>query len=82
MKTLLQQLVQPQVVINAIKVAVVVGTLLNVINQWQALLGEQHWRWGMALLNYLVPFSVASYSAARQRLTDLTDNRKIPHEGG
>ncbi len=81
MKALLQQLCQREVVRNAIRVALVVGTILNLINQWQALFGEQQWRWGMALLNYIVPFSVASYSAARQRLADLRHPEKILQKG-
>ena len=50
---------------SALKVSLVVGTVLNVINN-----GEQWWThhavnlW-QALLNYVVPFCVSSYSAAR-----------------
>lgn len=49
----------------ALKVALVVGTVLNLINN-----GEQFWThhtvnlW-QAALNYVVPFCVSSYSAAR-----------------
>jgi hypothetical protein len=80
MKALLLQLRHPVLLRNSIKVALVVGTLLNLINQWHALFGEQEWRWGMALLNYLVPFSVASYSAAKQRLNDLNMYRAERHD--
>lgn len=81
MKALLKQLRHPDVCKNAIKVALVVGTLLNLINQWDAITGEAPWRFGLALLNYLVPFSVASYSAAKQRLNDLTIQRAESHDG-
>ena len=81
MKDFFQQLCHPEVLRNAIKVALVVGTLLNLINQWDALIGEASWRLGMTLLNYLVPFSVASYSAAKQRLNDLTIHRTELHDG-
>lgn len=80
MKALLQQLCHPQVLQNALKVALVVGTILNLINQWDALTNEQSWRWGMALLNYLVPFSVASYSAARQKVNDDKNDRNTEHD--
>jgi hypothetical protein len=49
----------------ALKVALVVGTVLNLINN-----GEQFWThhtvnlW-QAALNFVVPFCVSSYSAAR-----------------
>jgi len=54
------------IVLAAIKVSLIVGTLLNLINQFDVLLGEQEWRWGMAVLNYLVPYLVSSYSGAVQ----------------
>ncbi|SIN81825.1 nitrate/nitrite transporter NrtS [Salinivibrio sp. ES.052] len=68
MKQLLRTLIQPSVVINALKIALVVGTLLNLINQSEAIWGEADLRIGHALLNYLVPYCVASYSAAKHQL--------------
>lgn len=55
----------PRVAQGALRVALVVGTVLNVINN-----GEQIWvhhrleLWPI-VLNYLVPFCVSGYSAAR-----------------
>lgn len=40
------------------QVALVVGSLLLVINQHDALWGEAPLRWGSALLTYCVPFCV------------------------
>ncbi|OOE88579.1 nitrate/nitrite transporter NrtS [Salinivibrio sharmensis] len=68
MKRLFGTLVQPSVVINALKIALVVGTVLNVINQGEAIWGEANLRMDHALLNYLVPYCVASYSAAKHEL--------------
>lgn len=54
-----------RIAIPALKVALVVGTVLNVINN-----GHQAWAhqainlWQVAL-NFVVPFCVSSYSAAR-----------------
>lgn len=59
---------KPRIVRAAIKVAAIVGTVLNLINN-----GEQIWShhvvnvWPIAM-NYLVPFCVSSYSAARNEL--------------
>lgn len=53
---------------NAVQVSAVVGTLLNVINQGGALFGDGQVSWGRALLNYLVPYCVASFSAARNEI--------------
>lgn len=62
---LLQYAVTRPVIINALKVALVVGSCLNAINQ-----GPQVWQgaeveWDKVALNYIVPYLVASYSAAR-----------------
>lgn len=54
--------------LGAIKVAVVVGTALNAINQGGALLGQGRTHWGNVALNFVVPFCVAAYSAARNQL--------------
>jgi hypothetical protein len=43
---------------SAAKVALFVGSVLLVINQYDALFGDQHIRWLPALLTYCVPFTV------------------------
>lgn len=43
---------------EAARVALVVGTILLIINQYDALFGQQNLRWLPALLTYCVPFSV------------------------
>ena len=42
-------------------VALVVGTVLNVINQWEAYFGDAPFAWVRLLLTYCVPFCVATY---------------------
>jgi len=64
MKLLQYALTRP-VITNALKVALVVGLCLNAINQ-----GSQLWHgvgidWPRVGMNFLVPYLVASYSAAR-----------------
>ena len=73
MKDLLPALRQPVVVGNALRVAAVVGTVLNLINQGERLLDLSTISWLQVALNYLVPYAVASYSAARMQL----DNEEI-----
>ncbi|MGX5913969.1 hypothetical protein ACR0ST_04490 [Aliidiomarina sp. Khilg15.8] len=53
------------------KIALVVGTALNLINQYSAILGHEPVVWWQVLMNYVVPFSVASYSALQQRRRDV-----------
>lgn len=56
------------IVKNSLKIALVVGSLLNVINQGERLLNGDTISWFHLLLNYLVPYCVASYSAARNEI--------------
>lgn len=58
---------------NALRVSLVVGTVLNVINQGGDLISGDKVSWGHALLNYLVPYCVSSYSAAKNELTKRDD---------
>jgi hypothetical protein len=53
----------PQVVGLALRMSAFIGTLLNVINQGDALFGSAPLVPGKLLLTYLVPYCVATYSA-------------------
>ena len=68
----------PKIAGNAVKVSLVVGTLLNLINQGEYMLAGQGLMMGNALLNYLVPFCVACYSGARA-LPIHASGRQAPH---
>ncbi|PIX66260.1 MAG: hypothetical protein COZ43_07540 [Sphingomonadales bacterium CG_4_10_14_3_um_filter_58_15] len=52
---------------GAIRVAIVVGTCLNFINQGATIWHGGGADWPRFLMNYAVPFLVASYSAAKAR---------------
>ena len=56
------------IVVNALKIGLAVGTVLNLVNQGEAMLQGATIEWGHLLLNYLVPYCVASYSAAKNEL--------------
>lgn len=58
---------------GALRVALLAGTALNVLNQGQALWAGQGMHWGHFLLNYLVPYCVASYAAANYEFTRRKD---------
>jgi hypothetical protein len=66
--TLFQAACQRSIVQAAIKVALVVGTILNLINQGDQLLDGLPLSWFHVGLNYLVPYCVSSYSAARNEM--------------
>ena len=57
-----------QIVVNALGVALVVGTVLNLVNQGAELWSGRGIAWGQVCLNFLVPYCVATYSAARNEL--------------
>lgn len=50
-------------------VALIVGTILNLINQGDALFGHGAVNWAKIMLTYSVPFCVATYGAVSYRLT-------------
>lgn len=68
LSTLFQTAFKRSIVQAAIKVAIVVGTILNVINQGGRLLDGLPLSWFHVGLNYLVPYCVSSYSAARNEM--------------
>ncbi len=56
------------IVVNALKIGLAVGTMLNLVNQGENIMHGATIEWGHLLLNYLVPYCVASYSAAKNEL--------------
>lgn len=53
---------------RALNVALVVGTILNFINQGDALLTGGKLDWAKLLLTYTVPYCVCTYGAISARL--------------
>lgn len=52
----------------ALLVSAVVGTALNLINQWGGVADGESISISRTLMNYVVPFLVSSFSAARNEL--------------
>ena len=46
-----------------------VGTILNLINQGDALFGPAQINWLKVMLTYLVPYAVSTYGAVSYRLS-------------
>ena len=61
--------------LNSIRVAVVVGGILNLINQGDVLvtLRWEEVNYIKLLLTFLVPFSVSSYAAGQTKMTFIVD---------
>lgn len=70
MRSFLQAACSRRIVMSALRIALVVGSVLNIVNQGETLLAGGRLSWIHLLLNYLVPYSVASYSAARNELAN------------
>jgi hypothetical protein len=52
----------------SLNVAIVVGTLLNLINQGDVLFGIAAVSWPKLLLTYLVPYGVSTHGAVASRM--------------
>lgn len=50
-------------------VALVVGTILNLINQGDAIFGTASVNWTKIVLTYVVPYAVSTYGAVSQRMS-------------
>lgn len=54
---------------RSLHVALIVGTILNLINQGDALIGEGHVNLAKIILTFVVPYCVATYGAVSYRLS-------------
>ncbi len=54
---------------NSERIALVVSSILNLINQGSAILAGTSISWNHVALNYFVPYCAASYSVAKNELT-------------
>lgn len=68
MRELAVTLLQHHIVKNATKIALFVGTLLNAINQGHEIVAGLEISWGQIVLNFCIPYCVASYSAAKNEI--------------
>jgi hypothetical protein len=70
-RTTVQQICMRDIAFSSLRISLVVGTVLNLINQGGYWLHGEGLHTGHFILNYAVPFCVASYSAIRTRLKDI-----------
>ncbi|ADL55940.1 nitrate/nitrite transporter NrtS [Gallionella capsiferriformans] len=64
----LLRIARRQIMLPALKVALVVGTLLNLVNQGENPISGQPINFLQVLLNFFVPICVSSYSAVRNEM--------------
>ena len=75
MKSYLRLVCSARIAQSALRVALLVGTVLNLINQGGAIVAGSGIAWFHLLLNYLVPYCVASHSAAKNEMTRSRDGQ-------
>jgi hypothetical protein len=75
-QTIWQCIIAPGVPRRSLAAAVVVGTLLNLINQGDALFSGRHINWLKLGLTYIVPYCVATYGAVAFRLEAMRQNTR------
>ena len=66
------------ILLRSSKIMLVVGTILNLINQGDALFGAAAFNLPKALLTYSVPFFVSLYAAVAARLEADRRSRQRP----
>lgn len=61
----LQIALQKRIVVDSLKVMIVVGTILNLINQGDRLLALEDIQWFKFFLTYSVPYLVSTYASVQ-----------------
>lgn len=71
-KRLMNLIFEPRIVVSSIKVAIVVGLILNMINQWQPIieLDFEHISIFKLILTFCVPYLVSTYSAIATKISN------------
>lgn len=69
MRRLFQVACSRRIAKNSLRISLVVGGVLNVINQSEAIMAGEGVSWAHLMLNFMVPYCVASYSAAKNEMT-------------
>lgn len=69
MNEFVKRIIKLDLVINSLKIALFVGVILNVVNQGMQILDGLEIVWWQVIMNFVVPYCVASYSAVRNEVT-------------
>lgn len=76
MSSFFRLLLKRQIVFNSLKVSFVVGIVLNLVNQGSAIINGLEIAWGHVVMNFVVPYCVASYSAAKNEIERSQNNKQ------
>lgn len=64
------------IMLAALKLALFVGCVLNFVNQGAAIFAGEPISWGHVVMNFVVPYLVSSYSAAKNQLRGADTGKK------
>ncbi len=70
----LRRVLSRPILYNSIAVMIVVGTVLNIINQGDVLMKGASLNWPKVCLTYLMPFLVASFASWKVMLVENVSN--------
>ena len=76
MRQIISIALTPRIAAASVRVALVVGIILNLINQGGSLLEGKPLAVGHLLMNFLVPLCVSSYSASRNELSRIRNQQQ------
>ncbi len=65
-----QAVIRPEIIKRSLIVSAVIGTLLVAINHGDIILNGGELNWFKIILTYFVPYGVATYAAAMQRVSE------------
>lgn len=68
MMLLYKTALQPHILRNSIKITLVVGTILNLVNQGEHIISDGSFSYAHLFMNYLVPYLVSTYSASMNEI--------------
>lgn len=85
MRRLRMDQLHPSILKRSLAISLVVGSILNLINQGGAMISDSPINWWHIGLNFLVPYLVATYSAwagetRRANLLDAVQAKRGPYE--
>lgn len=74
MTLLFKTALKPHILRNSIKITLVVGTILNLINQGEYFIDYGSFSYAHLFMNYLVPYLVSTYSASMNEVSSRRKN--------
>ncbi len=79
---MLEMIFRKKIVMRSLKVGLIVGTALNIINQGDAIFGDAQFDIFKAVMTYLVPYCVSTYVAVSSLREETTLKTPVTNPEG